>query len=58
MDDKLLTTEELCQWFKVSRRTITTWRQEKGLPFLKIGKAVRFEKQEVEKWITKNNAEK
>lgn len=55
MAEDLMTTEEICQWLKVQRRTIEKWRKEKGLPFLKIGKSVRFEKSAVEKWIKENS---
>ncbi|SHF60633.1 transcriptional regulator, AlpA family [Desulforamulus putei DSM 12395] len=54
MKDELLTTDEICEWLKVTRRTIERWRKN-GLPFFKIGSSVRFNKEEVLKWIEQNS---
>lgn len=54
MGDKYLTTIELCEWLKISRATLDRWRK-KGLPFVKVDKAVRFDKDEVEKWLKENS---
>lgn len=49
----LLTTEDLMLKYKVSRSTIDRWRKE-GMPFSKIGRGVRFNEDEVQKWIENN----
>lgn len=49
----LLTEEELMEYIKVSRKTINEWR-EKGLPYLKPSRAIRYEKEEVIKWMKDN----
>lgn len=49
----LLTTEDLMVKYKVSRSTIDRWRKE-GMPFSKIGRGVRFNEDEVQKWIENN----
>ena len=51
-----LTIKELSEMLKVSRFTINNWR-DKGLPTIKIGQAVRFNEEEVKKWIEENNEE-
>lgn len=48
--DNILTTKELCDKLKFSRITIAKWRK-KGMPFIKIDKAVRFNEKEVLNWI-------
>jgi excisionase family DNA binding protein len=53
MDKEFLTVDEMCKWLKVTRKTLERWR-EKGLPFVKIGRSVRFEKEAVIKWIDNN----
>jgi len=53
MDDKLLTEKDLCEWLQVVRSTVWKWRQD-GLPYIKVGKAVRFDKKEVLKWLKEN----
>lgn len=50
MDEKFLTTDELCELFKVSRSTVERWRKA-GMPYIKQGKLVRFDKEEVLKWF-------
>lgn len=58
MDDNLLTVDELCEWLKVTRKTTERWRKD-GMPYLKIGRTVRFDKTEVVKWIEeKQNSSK
>ena len=51
-----LTIKELSEMLKISRFTINNWR-DKGLPTIKIGQAVRFNEEEVKKWIEENNEE-
>ena len=50
MEEILLTKEDICKWLQVSRATVDRWRQD-GMPSKKIGRLVRFEKSEVEKWL-------
>lgn len=46
----MLTKKELSDWLKISIPTIDRW-MAKGLPYTKVGKIVRFEKEDVEKWM-------
>ena len=57
MEEKFLTTNELCELLKVSRRTIERWRKA-DMPYIKIGSNVRFKQREVLEWIEKNNSNK
>jgi len=57
MDEELLTKEELGKILKISRPTIDRWRQE-GMPYEKIGRGVRFKKNEVFNWLKKNKGNK
>lgn len=52
MENKLLTEKELCQWLQISRPTAWRWRKE-GMPFIKANKSVRFDKDEVLKWLNR-----
>ena len=49
-DVKFLTVEDVSEMLQVSRITIYNLKK-KGLPFLKIGKNIRFDQQEVLDWI-------
>ena len=52
----LLTTEDLMDFFNVTRNTIYNWRSE-GLPFIKIGRNIRFDPNDVVEWAEKKNME-
>ena len=43
-------SKDLEQKYQVSRATIDNWKKA-GMPYLKIGRSVRFDEIEVEKWI-------
>jgi excisionase family DNA binding protein len=45
-----LTTDELCQQLKISKNTANNWRR-KGLPYIRVGNTVRYEKVKVEEWL-------
>jgi excisionase family DNA binding protein len=53
MAKEFLTLEELSQLLKISRTTIDRWRKE-GMPFIKMGRGVRFDQDAVMKWIKDN----
>lgn len=48
-----LTIEEVCNMFKVSRKTLERWRI-KGLPSYKVGSLVRFKLSDLEYWINEH----
>ena len=48
----LLSPEEVATLTGLSRETLAQWRsQRKGLPYLKIGRAVRYDPAEVEAYL-------
>ena len=52
MPDVYLTSKDLEKKYQISRSTVDNWKKD-GLPFIKIGRAVRFDEREVERWINK-----
>lgn len=52
-NEEYITLNELANMLKISRPTIDRWRKE-GMPFEKVGRGVRFKKQEAFKWIKQN----
>ncbi|MDT8901833.1 helix-turn-helix transcriptional regulator [Anaeroselena agilis] len=52
--DGYLTSDELAERLKVTRKTIDRWRKD-GLPYIKVGRLVRFEWSKVESWIMSRN---
>lgn len=51
---ELLNNNEMSERLKVSRMTLNRWRKL-GMPSRNIGKSVRFNVEEVDKWIEENN---
>jgi excisionase family DNA binding protein len=47
---ELLNAQDMMELFKVTRQTINNWMKQ-GLPHIKIGKTLRFDKQEVIAWV-------
>lgn len=50
MEKEFITTKELCAWLKISNNTANNWRR-KGLPYVKVGNTIRYDRQAVEKWL-------
>ena len=57
MTDAYSTTENIMNKYQVKRATVKKWRDE-GMPFIRIGRGVRFKEDEVEKWIIENKNNK
>lgn len=53
-----LTVSNLAEFFSVSNRTVYTWMEANGLPFVKIGGSVRFNQEDIEEWIKEQNKTK
>jgi excisionase family DNA binding protein len=51
----MMSRQELADWLKVCVGAIDRWRRREGLPFIKIGRRVRFRRGEVEKWLAKRS---
>lgn len=47
---KYLTIDQVAEMLQVTRMTIYNL-QNKGLPFIKLGKSVRFDKEDVIEWM-------
>ncbi len=50
--DALLTTEEVADITGLSRETLAQWRsQRRGIPYLKIGRSVRYAVDDVQAYL-------
>ena len=57
MPDVYLRSRDLELKYQVSRATIDNWKKY-GMPYLKIGRSVRFDEKDVEKWVREHFAQK
>jgi excisionase family DNA binding protein len=49
---ELLTTEETAAYLGVKPQSLAIWRlRGENLPFVKVGRLVRYRRSDVEKWI-------
>lgn len=53
----LVTTKDLTEYLQITKTTIDRWRK-KGMPFLQIGRHIRFKLPEVMAWIEQYEHEK
>lgn len=51
MEKDLLTRAEVQAWLRISKRTLDKMMRNRQIPFHKIGKSVRFKRQELEEWF-------
>ena len=51
MEEKWLLVEDVCKYLNVSRDTVYKWVQFKFIPHYKVGKLLRFHKDEIDQWI-------
>lgn len=51
---KFLTIDDVSEMLQVTRSTVYNLKK-KGLPFIKLGKNIRFDQEEVIDWVKKNN---
>jgi excisionase family DNA binding protein len=51
---RLLTTKELMDKLKVKRNTIYQLRKDAELPTIKLGRTIRFDEAEIDKWLKRH----
>jgi len=54
---KLLSPQELSDVLSVSIETVYAWTSQKRIPYIKMGRLVRFNADEVNKWLERQRVE-
>lgn len=49
--DKLLTVDDVARILDVKKSTIYQWTHMRLIPYIKMGRFVRFREKEIEKWL-------
>ena len=49
--NKLLSPQELSAALNISIETVYAWTSQKRIPYIKMGRLVRFNADEVNKWL-------
>lgn len=55
MDKRFISIRELEQYTGIPRNTIYSWIWLKKIPYVKMGKLVRFDLQEIDNWVEENH---
>ena len=50
-EKRLFSVPELSEYLSLKERTIYNWASQRKIPFVKIGGALRFDKQDIDKMI-------
>jgi len=50
--EKLLTVDELAQVLSVKKSTIYQWRHLGLIPYIKVGRFVRFREKDIQNWLS------
>jgi len=51
MDKRFLSIHELSQYLGLAKGTLYVWVCHKQIPYLKVGRLVKFDKQEIDAWL-------
>ena len=49
--ERWYSTKEMCTYLGVTRDTLLTWINEKGMPAHKVGRGWKYKPSEVDEWI-------
>lgn len=58
MDDQLLTVDGLAEYLNISRRTMYRLLKAESLPAYRVGKQLRFRREDVDDWLQKRQVRK
>ena len=47
-DGRLLTDVEACEYLRIRQRQLFAWRQQGFVPFIRIGRAIRYRKRDLD----------
>ena len=55
MDSRLLTVRQLAEQFNCSPDFIYSLTYARKIPFVKIGRAIRFDPRKIDRWLDENS---
>jgi len=55
-NEALLTPEEVAGMLRVTRKTVIVMAREGRLPAVRVGRFVRFDRQQIARWIDQNRS--
>ena len=55
--DDFVSIQELSQWLNIPVPTLYDWVHRKRIPFIKLGRLLRFDREAIRKWIFEKSVE-
>jgi len=55
MSKNLLTLQELSEYLHIKESTIYQWTHLRKIPYIKLGRFLRFDEEQVTAWLNENN---
>ena len=53
MEERLMSIEEICEYLGFSIYTIYAWVKKEKIPCHKVGRLLKFRKNEIDEWVSK-----
>lgn len=50
----IMNVDDLAKYLSVSKETVYGWTSRKKIPFIKMGRLIRFLKPDIDAWMQKN----
>ena len=50
LESPFLNKQQTCHYLSISNNTLDCWIK-KGLPYIRVGKTIRFDKAEINRWL-------
>jgi excisionase family DNA binding protein len=57
VEKKYLTVRELSEYLGIPKHTIYSWTSMKRIPYVKIGRLLRFDKNKIDSWLKERSIE-
>jgi len=51
LDKRFLTVDELSDYLAAPVATLYTWTHQRKIPHIKLGRGLRFDRLEIDKWV-------
>jgi len=51
VENKLLSITEMAEYLGIRVSTLYSWVSQKRIPYIKLGRLVRFDLREIDKWL-------
>jgi excisionase family DNA binding protein len=57
MDSKFFNIQELSEYLGVTINTLYSWVSQKKVPYVKVGRLVRFDVKKIDEWLESRSVE-